>query len=857
GGIVPKFVNSPSISIVADSQICGCDDEFSTIDAISEDIVCARPVPNRSDGPWTAVCSSHSYTTYMPDDSSMAPLGFTCTSVLDEVSVSCDGGCAYGQECRVSTESASAGMSFCADVIVDAGLRAVVSELVPAEYKEDGSGLFSVASLKNISPPITLSFTWEDSDEVSGLSNIAGIEHIRSLSTLILSNHYNLVDASPLSTLSELVYIDLSFNNIVQGDFVSNLSNVEFLNMSNNSLEGYFPFMTLSHDSIYYLDFSNNSDLTGLFLSSTYDGINNLGYPQLSHFDINRTSISDISSIFPDLVTDSSSSVIDLEYLIYLDISNTLFASSNNQFLSHVPNLTSFYASSCDIEDISGLCGHSPFLEHVNVSNNSIIDPSPLFLSQSTLKSIDLTNNMICGIDESYFDSNIFSQLENLAVSPQNTDNCSLCPTLSDLALSNDNKICLEIFEDIWMVSCSYGSLKAYNEVATDGFYCETITDPSDLEMCINLTTLKQCVSDDQGGIVIKCIEGWYGESCTDECPSHPSSDVLCSGLGVCNPLTHSCLCAWGFSGDACQWNMCAIGYGEYGYDSECFDHGSCVAGDSSKNEPPFYCSCKVGWGGMFCERDICLCDPESSKDGTEELVRDPSSDVLCSGLGVCNPLTHSCLCAWGFSGDACQWNMCAIGYGEYGYDSECFDHGSCVAGDSSKNEPPFYCSCKVGWGGMFCERDICLCDPESSYGCATISDGSRAHQIDVLCSGLGVCNPLTHSCLCAWGFSGDACQWNMCAIGYGEYGYDSECFDHGSCVAGDSSKNEPPFYCSCKVGWGGMFCERDICLCDPESSYGCATISDGSRACKCKEGWYGRACERRYSGSQRPYSFF
>ncbi|GKT22660.1 hypothetical protein ADUPG1_012186, partial [Aduncisulcus paluster] len=148
--LVPKFVNSPSISIVADSQICGCDDEFSTIDAISEDIVCARPVPNRSDGPWTAVCSSHSYTTYMPDDSSMAPLGFTCTSVLDEVSVSCDGGCAYGQECRVSTESASAGMSFCADVIVDAGLRAVVSELVPAEYKEDGSGLFSVASLKNV-----------------------------------------------------------------------------------------------------------------------------------------------------------------------------------------------------------------------------------------------------------------------------------------------------------------------------------------------------------------------------------------------------------------------------------------------------------------------------------------------------------------------------------------------------------------------------------------------------------------------------------------------------------------------------------------------------------------------------------
>ncbi|GKT20005.1 hypothetical protein ADUPG1_011619, partial [Aduncisulcus paluster] len=142
-------------------------------------------------------------------------------------------------------------------------------------------------------------------------------------------------------------------------------------------------------------------------------------------------------------------------------------------------------------------------------------------------------------------------------------------------------------------------------------------------------------------------------------------------------------------------------------------------------------------------------------------------------------------------------------------------------------------------------------------YGTACQSICPTNPSTDVSCSGLGVCNPLSHSCLCAWGFSGDACQWNMCAIGYGQNRASSECFDHGSCVAGDPSKNEPPFYCECKVGWGGLFCERDICWCSPESSYGCATIADGSRACRCKEGWYGRACERRYSGEKRPYSFF
>ncbi|GKT14944.1 hypothetical protein ADUPG1_004067, partial [Aduncisulcus paluster] len=41
-----------------------------------------------------------------------------------------------------------------------------------------------------------------------------------------------------------------------------------------------------------------------------------------------------------------------------------------------------------------------PMLEYLDASDNNISDPSPLFLLSSTLTTLDLSNNNICGMDD-------------------------------------------------------------------------------------------------------------------------------------------------------------------------------------------------------------------------------------------------------------------------------------------------------------------------------------------------------------------------------------------------------------------------------------------------------------------------
>ncbi|GKT33085.1 hypothetical protein ADUPG1_007099, partial [Aduncisulcus paluster] len=441
--------------------ICGCDDEFSTIDAISEDIVCARPVPNRSDGPWTAVCSSHSYTTYMPDDSSMAPLGFTCTSVLDEVSVSCDGGCAYGQECRVSTESASAGMSFCADVIVDAGLRAVVSELVPAEYKEDGSGLFSVASLKNVEQvegdeSELLSLEYDASDIsilYSNLTTIEGIEHIINLQKIRITNHPELTDISIIKTLSQLEYISFAGcdNDILNSIYLDLFLGLSHLNLSNTfistlSADSFIleDISLMSLDNLEYFDISSDDQrcqlaalpripvINRLYLSgcSFVSDLSSDIFLSASVIDISYTSVSMID-IVSSVETTPSEKLINL----YLDGCDLRSVSSQLQFFDVFPmlevlsinntglpsilniafesilslTLSELYADNNSWYNIYSI-GTFSHLSRLSLANNFISDPSPLY-SLPLLEDLDLSNNPICG-------NNVFETLQsNLSAS--------------------------------------------------------------------------------------------------------------------------------------------------------------------------------------------------------------------------------------------------------------------------------------------------------------------------------------------------------------------------------------------------------------------------------------------------------
>ncbi len=72
--------------------------------------------------------------------------------------------------------------------------------------------------------------------EISDINNILGLEELKNLKNLDLSNN-NISEIRGLENLSNLLALNLSYNNLKNLKGIENLINLEYLNVSNNKVE--------------------------------------------------------------------------------------------------------------------------------------------------------------------------------------------------------------------------------------------------------------------------------------------------------------------------------------------------------------------------------------------------------------------------------------------------------------------------------------------------------------------------------------------------------------------------------------------------------------------------------------------
>lgn len=140
-----------------------------------------------------------------------------------------------------------------------------------------------------------------------------------------------------------------------------------------------------------------------------------------------------------------------------------------------------------------------------------------------------------------------------------------------------------------------------------------------------------------------------------------------------------------------------------------------------------------------------------------------------CSNQGLCNRKTGQCECLNGYFNN--QRNYFATGSdgegnpgsrGDCGYldvvvagcSGGCSGHGFCENATGVEA-----CVCHEGWSGYDCQVGSC---PTGRAWFDEAISSSEAHQL-ATCSNMGTCDKSTGRCLCADGYSGDACQYMNC----------------------------------------------------------------------------------------------
>ncbi|GKT13415.1 hypothetical protein ADUPG1_010262, partial [Aduncisulcus paluster] len=348
-------------------------------------------------------------------------------------------------------------------------------------------------------------------------SDLAGI----TLSTdecLDLSS-LDITDLSGLEYLTNITCIDLSGNTSLSDisvlDSLSEFNHLTDLNISDTAVD----------------DLTQISSLSGL-LTSLRIGNN----PSIS--------FSEVTSIFGSYLTKLDVSGMELDDLLWLYEVDSVSSSFTILF---------------------------PMLEYLDASDNNISDPSPLFLLSSTLTTLDLRVNNICGMDDEE-EVNAFVSVFTSPLSPLTSDgysifagNVCLCTddsTSSSILLSS-NIVCSEIWPGKYSATCCSS---CYTDVSSSSLSCVLIDDgnASLFSMCASSDVLdnhKKCIgigSDASvNGISIVCSDGWYGDDCVSECPVDEYGYV-CSNDGSnyndCIAEVHTCYCSSPLmTGDLCE----------------------------------------------------------------------------------------------------------------------------------------------------------------------------------------------------------------------------------------------------------------------------------------------------------------
>ncbi|XP_052806983.1 uncharacterized protein LOC128236152 [Mya arenaria] len=212
-----------------------------------------------------------------------------------------------------------------------------------------------------------------------------------------------------------------------------------------------------------------------------------------------------------------------------------------------------------------------------------------------------------------------------------------------------------------------------------------------------------------------------------------------------------SCFCPSGFTGSACEHDMCGV---------QCENGGWCVG--------PGLCQCPPGFTGNQCETAVC--DPPCGPRGH------------CLRPGFCS-------CPYGYMPPNCD-PICLL---------PCMNGGKCVGHNT--------CQCPRGYVGQDCSIPICR------RGCY---NGGRCVA--------------PNKCACASGFVGSRCQKAVC---------DPACQNKGRCLY--------PDVCQCKRGFSGLFCETAVCRKSCKNGGVCA----GGNRCTCQEGFRGRWCHKPIRSSK------
>ena len=340
------------------------------------------------------------------------------------------------------------------------------------------------------------------------------------------------------------------------------------------------------------------------------------------------------------------------------------------------------------------------------------------------------------------------------------------------------------------------------------------------------------------GGPLCKCKEGFYtdpdlatGKQCTVEC----SPATTCpSTRGTCDKDTGKCKCLPGFYGPGCA-NEC-------GCDPA---HGRC--------DPDTGCVCDPGWGDVKCDYECdavtlcsgngkcmrsgsCVCNPGFTGAQCETFC---NAKETCTGNGICLP-NGKCQCTEGYAYPSCRYKC--------GDDSPdrmrvCAGNGKCdVSGPEAGR-----CKCFPGFVGEFCDikcdpivncsggrgkcradGDGCDCDPEKHTG--------KFCEFDILACAKtcknGECT--LAGCVCNPGYVGTNCDTKCEDCPGGACGESGECvcsFGRRLNDAGCVDQADPGVYLVPATEI------PDICLGVKCQTH--AVCDRTSGRCRCETGWF------------------
>ena len=145
-----------------------------------------------------------------------------------------------------------------------------------------------------------------------------------------------------------------------------------------------------------------------------------------------------------------------------------------------------------------------------------------------------------------------------------------------------------------------------------------------------------------------------------------------CSNQGFCDRKSGVCNCFQAYSSGIVKYKaVSSDGFGNSGSRGDCgyiqtsvTSGGSCYIGGSQIcsghgvcQNSSVACTCFDGWKGLTCQVKDCPSGPAWFDEAIS--VSEAHQSAECSNMGMCDRSRGICVCALGFSGNACQYREC------------------------------------------------------------------------------------------------------------------------------------------------------------------------------------------------------